>query len=63
METPTKKHKYQLPDGSVATDMKTARTRLGLGAQGFRALVRKGIVKKVEITSKTAGYENEEIKG
>ena len=50
-------HRYLLPDGSIATDMKTARIKMGLGAQGVRALIRKGIVKKIQITSKTSGYE------
>ena len=51
---------YQLPDGTIADNMEIARTKLGLGAQGFRALVRKGIVKKVNNQSKTSGYEREE---
>ena len=50
-------HLYLLPDGSIAADMKTARNKMGLGAQGFRALIRKGIVKKIQTKSKTPGYE------
>lgn len=52
-----RKWNYLLPDGFIATDMKTARIKMGLGAQGFRALVRKGIVKKIQTKSKTPGYE------
>ena len=52
---------YQLPDGTIADNMEIARTKLGLGAQGFRALVRKGIVKKVTNQAKTSGYEKEKI--
>ena len=62
MATPTN-HRYLLPDGTTAADMKAARNKMGLGAQGFRALVRKGIVKKIHITTKTAGYERAEING
>ena len=56
-----KTHSYLLPDGSTASDMKEARAKMGLGAKGFSALVRKGIVKKIQTTSKTSGYENREI--
>ncbi len=52
-----RKWNYLLPDGTTTADMKAARNKMRLGAQGFRALVRKGIVKKIQITSKTAGYE------
>lgn len=52
---------YQLPDGSTASNMRAARTKLGLGSQGFRALVRKGVVKKVYNQAKTPEYEKEEI--
>ncbi len=48
---------YQLPDGTIAPTMEIARKMLGIGTQGFRALVRKGIVKKIQISSKTTGYE------
>ena len=50
---------YLLPDGTTAPNMKEARERLGLGTQGFRALVRKGIVKKITEQAKTSGYERE----
>ena len=47
---------YQLPDGSTAVNMKEAREKMNLGVQGFRALVRKEIVKKIMITE-TSEYE------
>ena len=48
---------YLLPNGSTADNMREAREKMGLGVQGFRALVRKEIVKKITITSKTTEYE------
>lgn len=50
---------YLLPDGSTADNMKEAREKMGLGVQGFRALVRKEIVKKITISSKTTEYEQQ----
>lgn len=59
MENKAYKWYYLLPDGTTAPNMKEARERLGLGTQGFRALVRKGIVKKITEQTKTSGYEKE----
>jgi len=50
------KHYYLLPDGSVVENLKQGCERLRIGPQGFRALVRKEIVKKVNVP-KTQGYE------
>ncbi len=59
MDTNSRKrnHYYILPNGERANSMKEARDKMNLGSQGFRALVRKGIVKKIQISSKTTGYE------
>ena len=59
MEDRTSKWYYILPDGTKAPNMKDARSKLGLGTQGFRALVRKGIVKKIYEQAKTTRYERE----
>ena len=53
---------YLLPDGRTASNMAEACAMLGRGSQGFRALVRKGIVKKVFTGSKTKRYEDKETK-
>ena len=50
-------HYYLLPDKRTAENMKQACEMMNLGPQGFRALVRKGVVKKVT-TSKTEWYDN-----
>ncbi|MFK5856477.1 MAG: hypothetical protein QM503_10130 [Bacteroidota bacterium] len=50
-------HYYLLPDKRTARNMKEACEMMELGPQGFRALVRKGVVKKVT-TSKTEWYED-----
>ncbi len=55
--TKDRKHHYQLPNGNTADNMKDACEIMGLGAQGFRALVRKGVVKKVNNNSKTEWYD------
>lgn len=49
---------YLLPDGRTADNMRDARNMMGLGVQGFRALVRNGKVKKVMITTETSEYEH-----
>ena len=50
-------HYYILPDDTTAKNMREARKRMGIGVQGFRALVRKGIVKKI-ITTETSEYDS-----
>jgi hypothetical protein len=55
MDKQTANHYYLLPDGRTADNMKQACEMMGMGAQGFRALIRKGVVKK--ITSETERYE------
>jgi len=56
MDKPTT-HYYLLPDGRTADNMKLACEMMSLGAKGFRALIRKGVVKK--ITSETQRYEQD----
>lgn len=56
----SKIHYYLLPDKRTAQNMKQACEMMNLGPQGFRALVRKGVVKKVT-TSETEGYEDRNI--
>jgi len=63
MEDKSNNWYYLLPDGTRADNMKDARTKLGLGTQGFRALVRKGIVKKITEEAKTTRYGNRETNG
>ena len=48
---------YKLPNGTIAPDMEIACEVLGCGSQGFRAMVRKGIVQKIFTDSKTKRYE------
>jgi len=48
-------HYYLLPDKRTAENMKQACEMMDLGPQGFRALVRKGVVKKIT-TSETGRY-------
>ena len=48
--------RYLLPDGYTASDMKEARTKMGLGAQGFRALIRNRPVKKVQNSASNHNY-------
>lgn len=58
MESKSKErtHYYVLPDGQMATNMKEACIIMKLGPRGFRALVRNGIIKKVNATPKTEWY-------
>ena len=63
MEDRTNNWYYLLPDGTTEANMKDARVKLGLGTQGFRALVRKGIVKKIYEQAKTTGYEGNTTNG
>ena len=59
MENKKASHYYLLPDGQKAENMREAREKMGLGVQGFRALVRREIVKKITITSETTEYEQQ----
>jgi len=47
-------HYYILPDGSRAETMKEGHTKLGIGSTAFRNLLRKGVVKKIEIKQSNA---------
>lgn len=51
------KHYYILPTGEKYDNMQDARNSMGLGVQGFRALVRKGTILKVITKSETTEYE------
>jgi len=57
MDNTKQTHYYLLPDERIAPSMKEACEIMDLGPRGFRALVRKGVVKKIT-TSKTEWYDN-----
>jgi hypothetical protein len=48
------KHHYKLPDVRIAQNMREGHTKLGVGSTAFRNLVRKGIVKKIEVSQVNA---------
>ena len=56
-------HYYILPDGSKRETMKEGHTKLGIGSTAFRNLIKKGIVKKIEVKQSNAySYDKTEVR-